>query len=82
MGTGFTMTTSLPPLNAFPGSLRDRAKAAFYQMPLSTRAESEMCLGLSENGLKMHWADLNKNRGVDHLRIGSDPQELKAGSSL
>ena len=77
MGTGFTMTTSLPPLNAFPGSLRDRAKAAFYQMPLSTRAESEMCLGLSENGLKMHWADLNKTGELTTYGLGATLRNSK-----
>ena len=71
------MNTLMPPLNAFPGSLRDRTEAAFYQMPLSTRAELEMCLGLSENGLKKPWADLNKTRELITYGLGATLRNSK-----
>ena len=71
------MNTSIPPLNAFPGSLRDRARAAFYQMPLSTRGESEMCLGLSENALKKHWADLNNSGELVTYGLGATLRNSK-----
>ena len=58
------MIVSMPPLNAFPGTRIEQVKAAAFQMPLSTRAEKEKCLGLSEGALKAHWAELKRAQDI------------------
>ena len=40
-------------------------------MPLSTRAEVEMCLGLSENALKNPWAELNSTGELITYPLGA-----------
>lgn len=64
------MTVYMPPLNAFPCSRLDQAKAAIFEMPLSTRAEVEKCLGLSEGALKGHWAELKRAREIETYGLG------------